>query len=78
MMGCGLMLPISVDLAQIRVMLVGDGAAALRRLALLDEAGADALEIYAPCPDPALALAAGARLRRRLPLPRRRIFNRSL
>ena len=63
------MLPISVDLTQIRVLLVGDGAAARRRLALLDEAGADALEIYAPCPDPALALAAGARLRRRLPLP---------
>jgi precorrin-2 dehydrogenase / sirohydrochlorin ferrochelatase len=63
------MLPISVDLAQIRVMLVGDGAAALRRLALLDEAGADALEIYAPSPDLDLALAAGARLRRRLPLP---------
>jgi len=63
------MLPISVDLTQIRVMLVGDGAAARRRLALLDEAGADALEIYAPSPNPALALAAGARLRRRLPLP---------
>jgi precorrin-2 dehydrogenase / sirohydrochlorin ferrochelatase len=63
------MLPISVDLTQIRVMLVGDGAAARRRLALLDEAGADALEIYAPCPNPALALAAGTRLRRRLPLP---------
>ena len=63
------MLPISVDLAQIRVMLVGDGAAARRRLALLDEAGASSLEIYAPSPDPALALSAGARLQRRLPLP---------
>jgi precorrin-2 dehydrogenase len=63
------MLPISVDLAQIRVVPVGDGAAAHRRLALLDEAGAGSLEIYAPSPDPALALAAGARLRRRLPLP---------
>jgi precorrin-2 dehydrogenase / sirohydrochlorin ferrochelatase len=63
------MLPISVDLAQIRVILVGDGAMAARRLALLEEAGADALEIYAPSPDPALALAAGERLQRRLPLP---------
>ncbi len=63
------MLPISIDLALIRVILVGGGAAAARRLALLEEAGADALEIYAPCPEPALALAAGARLRRRLPLP---------
>jgi precorrin-2 dehydrogenase / sirohydrochlorin ferrochelatase len=62
------MLPISVDLTQIRVVLVGDGAAARRRLALLDEAGAGALEIYAPCPDLPLAHAAGARLRRRLPL----------
>jgi precorrin-2 dehydrogenase / sirohydrochlorin ferrochelatase len=63
------MLPISVDLAQIRVMLVGHEAAARRRLALLDEAGAGSLEIYAPSPDPALAHAAGARLRHRLPLP---------
>jgi precorrin-2 dehydrogenase/sirohydrochlorin ferrochelatase len=63
------MLPISVDVSQLCVVLVGDGAAARRRLALLDEAGAGALEIYAPSPDPALALAAGARLRRRLPLP---------
>ena len=63
------MLPITVDLAQIRVMLVGDGAAARRRLALLDEAGADMLEIYAPEPTPALAALAGVRLRRRLPQP---------
>ncbi len=63
------MLPISVDLAQVRAMLVGDGAAAERRLALLDEAGAGMLDIYAPAPEPALAAMAGARLRRRWPLP---------
>ncbi len=63
------MLPISVDLASVRVMLVGDGAAAERRLALLDEAGAGMLEIYAAEPGPAFAAAAGARLRRRWPLP---------
>jgi precorrin-2 dehydrogenase / sirohydrochlorin ferrochelatase len=63
------MLPISLDLARIRVMLIGGGAAARRRLALLDEAGAEALEIYAPSPDRELAVMAGARLRRRLPLP---------
>ena len=63
------MLPISIDLAQIRVMLVGGGAAARRRLALLDEAGAEALEVYTADPDRELAQAAGARLRRRLPLP---------
>jgi precorrin-2 dehydrogenase / sirohydrochlorin ferrochelatase len=61
------MLPISLDLARIRVVLVGDGAAARRRLALLDEAGAEALEIFAPMPEPSLAALAGARLRRRLP-----------
>jgi precorrin-2 dehydrogenase/sirohydrochlorin ferrochelatase len=63
------MLPISVDLAQVRVLLVGDGSVARRRLALLDEAGAAMLEVYAPDPEPALAALAGARLRRRLPLP---------
>jgi len=63
------MLPISVDLALIRVMLVGDGAAARRRLALLDDARAQALEIYAPMPEPTLVALAGARLRRRLPSP---------
>lgn len=63
------MLPISVDLAHIRVVLVGDGSAARRRLALLDEAGAEALEIYAPMPDPTLVALAGTRLRRRLPRP---------
>ena len=63
------MLPISLDLAGVRVILVGDGAAAERRLALLDEAGAGILEIYAPSPQPAFAAAAGARLRRRWPLP---------
>jgi precorrin-2 dehydrogenase / sirohydrochlorin ferrochelatase len=63
------MLPISIDLAQIRVILVGDGEAARRRLVLLDEAGAEALDIYAPEPDSRLAEMAGARLRRRLPSP---------
>ena len=37
------------------------------RLALLDEAGATALEVYAPAPDPELAEAGGPRLRRRRP-----------
>ena len=67
--GFGAMLPISVDVAHIHVMLVGDGAVARRRLALLDEAGAEALEIYAPDPGPELAAMAGARLRQRFPLP---------
>lgn len=63
------MLPISIDLAQTRVMLVGEGAAARRRLKLLDEAGAERLEVYAATPEAELAERAGPRLRRRLPSP---------
>jgi precorrin-2 dehydrogenase / sirohydrochlorin ferrochelatase len=63
------MLPISVDLAKIRVLLVGGGAAARRRLALLDEAGAAALDVYALEPGPELAELAGSRLHRRWPSP---------
>ena len=61
------MLPITVDAARVRVILVGDGEAAQRRLALLDDAGARRLAVYAACPSPDLVAAAGARLRRRLP-----------
>lgn len=61
------MLPITVDVARVRVILVGNGEAARRRLALLDQAGARRVEVYAPAPAPELAAAAGARLRRRLP-----------
>jgi precorrin-2 dehydrogenase / sirohydrochlorin ferrochelatase len=61
------MLPVSVDLARISVILVGAGAAAGRRLALLDEAGAASLAVYAPEAGTALAEAAGIRLRRRWP-----------
>jgi precorrin-2 dehydrogenase / sirohydrochlorin ferrochelatase len=61
------MLPITVDAARVRVVLVGNGAAARRRLALLDRAGASHLEVYADMPQSDLAAAAGDRLRRRLP-----------
>lgn len=67
MTGRGVMLPISIDLAKVRAILVGEGAAARRRLALLDEAGAATLKIFAPDPDAELVEIAGARLRRRLP-----------
>jgi precorrin-2 dehydrogenase / sirohydrochlorin ferrochelatase len=63
------MLPISINLAQIRVLLVGGGVAARRRLALLDEAGAVALDIYAPEPEAELAELAGIRLHRCWPSP---------
>jgi precorrin-2 dehydrogenase/sirohydrochlorin ferrochelatase len=62
-----MMLPITVDLGRVRVVLVGNGDVARRRLALLDLAGARRLEVYATAPGPELAAAAGARLRRRLP-----------
>jgi precorrin-2 dehydrogenase/sirohydrochlorin ferrochelatase len=61
------MLPVVLDLSRLGVALVGNGEAALRRLHRLDEAGAAHLRVYADDPIPALADAAGARLRRRLP-----------
>jgi precorrin-2 dehydrogenase/sirohydrochlorin ferrochelatase len=57
------MLPITLDLKRIRVLLAGEGAAAHRRLALLDEADPGEVEIYAPDPEPGLVRAAGSRLR---------------
>jgi|HubBroStandDraft_1064217.scaffolds.fasta_scaffold41167_2 precorrin-2 dehydrogenase/sirohydrochlorin ferrochelatase len=61
------MLPLVLDLARLRLVLVGNDARAERRLALLEAAGAADLAVYAEAPSPALALAAGARLVRRLP-----------
>ena len=61
------MLPITVDVARVRVVLVGNGEAARRRLTLLDRAGARRLEVYATAPALDLAAAAGERLRRRWP-----------
>jgi len=61
------MLPLVLDLSRLTVILVGEGAAALRRLALLDAAGAVALAVHAERPSPELAAAAGPRLLRRLP-----------
>jgi precorrin-2 dehydrogenase/sirohydrochlorin ferrochelatase len=53
------MLPLAIDVATLPVALVGHGPAAWKRLSLLQEAGAGALELYAPDGDPSL-LAAGA------------------
>jgi precorrin-2 dehydrogenase len=61
------MLPMVLDVARLRLVLVGNGAAAERRLALLDEAGAADLSVYADDASPSLAHAAGSRLVRRLP-----------
>jgi precorrin-2 dehydrogenase/sirohydrochlorin ferrochelatase len=61
------MLPLVIDLARLRLVLVGNGAAALARLKRLEDGGARDLALYADAPSPALAAAAGPRLVRRLP-----------
>jgi precorrin-2 dehydrogenase / sirohydrochlorin ferrochelatase len=63
------MFPIVLDLNQARVVLVGNGKAALRRLALLDADAARHVTVFADDPLPELAEAAGSRLRRALPAP---------
>lgn len=61
------MLPLTLDLGRLRLALVGEGEPALKRLQLLDAAGARALTVYAVSPSPELAAAAGTRLERRAP-----------
>ena len=61
------MLPLALDVAAWRVILVGDGRAALARLAMLEAAGAADLTVFAPDPSPAMRAAAGPRLVERLP-----------
>jgi precorrin-2 dehydrogenase/sirohydrochlorin ferrochelatase len=61
------MLPIALDLARLPVAVVGRGAGALQRLALLDQAGARRVVVFSDAPDAVLAAAAGDRLRHRLP-----------
>ena len=61
------MLPLFIDLSRLRLVLAGSGAAAVRRLRLLEEAGATRVEIFAPAPSAELERAAGDRLARRLP-----------
>jgi precorrin-2 dehydrogenase / sirohydrochlorin ferrochelatase len=61
------MLPLALDLARLPVAVVGRGAGALRRLALLDAASAARVAVFADAPDAALATAAGVRLTRRFP-----------
>jgi precorrin-2 dehydrogenase/sirohydrochlorin ferrochelatase len=63
------MLPLFIDLSRLRLLLVGTGGAALRRLRLLEEGGAADLTIFSDAPSPELAQAAGARLTGRLPSP---------
>jgi precorrin-2 dehydrogenase/sirohydrochlorin ferrochelatase len=61
------MLPLSLDLSRLRLVLVGNGDAAVNRLRRLEDAGAMEIAVFADAPSAALAAAAGARLRRRVP-----------
>ncbi len=61
------MLPLVLDLARLRLALIGEGESGLRRLRLLDQAGARDLAVYSASPGPDLEALAGARLVRRLP-----------
>ena len=62
------MLPLTLDLSDWPVLLVGDGRAALARLAMLDAAGARRLTVFAEAPSAAMRERAGAaRLVPRMP-----------
>jgi precorrin-2 dehydrogenase / sirohydrochlorin ferrochelatase len=61
------MLPLSLDLSRLRLALIGNDAAAARRLAWLEEAGARSVRVFSPEPSRELAKLAGERLERRWP-----------
>lgn len=57
------MFPILVDLGSLKVILVGEGDVAEKRLAALDAAGAQSVEIYSEAPSAAFSKQAGKRLK---------------
>lgn len=61
------MLPLAIDVAAWRVLLVGDGRAALARLDMLEAAGARDLAVFAPGASAMMRSRAGRRLAERLP-----------
>jgi len=61
------MLPLSLDLARLNLVLIGNGETCLRRLRLMDETGARSLAVYSANPAPTLAKQAGRHLRRHWP-----------
>lgn len=61
------MFPVMLDLSRVSVLLVGNGARAVRRLALLREGGAVCVQVFADQPDAELCAAAGHDLIRRPP-----------
>jgi precorrin-2 dehydrogenase/sirohydrochlorin ferrochelatase len=61
------MLPIVVDAARARVILVGQGPQLMRRLQYLDGNGAEDVTVFSAKPEDELRAAAGNRLQERLP-----------
>jgi len=61
------MLPLTLDVENLAIVLVGRGDAVLRHLAALDAADARSLRVFSDDPPPGLAATAGDRLRRLLP-----------
>lgn len=62
-----MILPIALDLTRVPVALIGRGARAARRLAMIEADGVARARVFSDDPDAAFAAAAGARLVRRLP-----------
>jgi len=63
------MFPVLLDLSLARVVVIGDGEHAVRRLAQLDHDEPGDLYVFSLAPGAALEATAGARLVRRLPTP---------
>ena len=61
------MLPLSLDLTQLRLALIGNGPAAVRRVVWLNDAGAVTLRVFSPAPTAELARIAGGQLVRDWP-----------
>lgn len=61
------MLPLALDLSSWPVLLVGDGPPALKRLDMLEAAGATALRVFAEDPSARMRARAGTLLQARLP-----------
>lgn len=61
------MFPVILDLSMLNVAVVGNGAAAARRVHLLDEGGANGIYVFSQHPNEELQIVAGERLKRRWP-----------
>jgi precorrin-2 dehydrogenase / sirohydrochlorin ferrochelatase len=61
------MLPIIVDVKRSAIAVIGEGPQTLKRLAILDGAGAGHVRVFAPSPSPELSSAAANRLAQRWP-----------